>query len=178
MVAATPSGGVWGKSVYFPKIGCALSTRSEMFVLEQGHPNGLEGGKRPRTTLVNYLVAKNGVPFMTAGCPGGDAQAQANLQLILNSLLFGMDPQEAVEVPRFATQTLINSFYPRVYLPGQLNVEKGTPPDVQAELARRGHKVTEVNASGTGAVVARRDPESGAMAAGADPRRDTYAIGW
>ena len=178
MVAATPSGGVWGKSVYFPEIGCALSTRSEMFVLERGHPNGLEGGKRPRTTLVNYLVAKNGVPFLTAGCPGGDAQAQANLQLILNSLVFGMDPQEAVEAPRFATQTLINSFYPRVYLPGQLNVEKGTPSDVQAELERRGHKVTEVNASGTGAVVTRRDPESGAMAAGADPRRDTYAIGW
>ena len=178
MVAATPSGGVWGKSVYFPEIGSALSTRSEMFVLERGHPNGLEGGKRPRTTLVNYLVAKNGVPFMTAGCPGGDAQAQANLQLILNSLVFGMDPQESVEAPRFATQTLINSFYPRVYLPGQLNVEKGTPADVQAELEKRGHKVTEVNASGTGAVVTRRDPESGAMAAGADPRRDTYAIGW
>ena len=178
MVAATPSGGVWGKSVYFPEIGCALSTRSEMFVLERGHPNSLEGGKRPRTTLVNYLVAKNGVPFLTAGCPGGDAQAQANLQLILNSVLFGMDPQEAVEAPRFATQTLINSFYPRVYLPGQLNVEKGTPSDVQAELERRGHKITEVNASGTGAVVTRRDPSSGSMAAGADPRRDTYAIGW
>ena len=178
MVAATPSGGVWGKSVYFPEIGCALSTRSEMFVLERGHPNSLEGGKRPRTTLVNYLVAKNGVPFLTAGCPGGDAQAQANLQLILNSLVFGMDPQEAVEAPRFATQTLINSFYPRVYLPGQLNVEKGTPADVRAELEKRGHKVTEVNASGTGAVVTRRDPESGGMAAGADPRRDTYAIGW
>ena len=178
MVAATPSGGVWGKSVYFPEIGCALSTRSEMFVLERGHPNGLEGGKRPRTTLVNYLVAKNGVPFLTAGCPGGDAQAQANLQLILNSLVFGMDPQEAVETPRFATQTLINSFYPRVYLPGQLNVEKGTPADVRTELEKRGHKVTEVNASGTGAIVTRRDPESGGMAAGADPRRDTYAIGW
>ncbi len=178
MVAATPSGGVWGKSVYFPEIGCALSTRSEMFVLERGHPNGLEGRKRPRTTLVNYLVAKNGVPFLTAGCPGGDAQAQANLQLILNSLVFGMDPQEAVEAPRFATQTLINSFYPRVYLPGQLNVEKGTPADVRTELEKRGHKVTEVNASGTGAIVTRRDPESGGMAAGADPRRDTYAIGW
>ena len=178
MVAATPSGGVWGKSVYFPEIGCALSTRSEMFVLERGHPNSLEGGKRPRTTLVNYLVAKNGVPFLTAGCPGGDAQAQANLQLILNSLVFGMDPQEAVEAPRFATQTLINSFYPRVYLPGQLNVEKGTPADVRTELEKRGHKVTEVNASGTGAIVTRRDPESGGMAAGADPRRDTYAIGW
>ena len=178
MAAATPSGGVWGKSVYFPEIGCALSTRSEMFVLERGHPNSLEGGKRPRTTLVNYLVAKNGVPFLTAGCPGGDAQAQANLQLILNSLVFGMDPQEAVEAPRFATQTLINSFYPRVYLPGQLNVEKGTPADVRTELEKRGHKVTEVNASGTGAIVTRRDPESGGMAAGADPRRDTYAIGW
>ncbi len=178
MVAATPSGGVWAKSVYFPEIGCSLSTRSEMFVLERGHPNSLEGGKRPRTTLVNYLVARNGVPFMTAGCPGGDAQAQANLQLVLNALVFGMDPQEAVEAPRFAAQTLINSFYPRVYLPGQLNVEKETPAEVRAELERRGHRVSEVNASGTGAVVTHRDPSSGAMSAGADPRRDTYAIGW
>ncbi len=127
MICLTPSGGVFRKSAFAPELGCTLSTRSEMFVLEEGHPNGLVPGKRPRTTLVSYLICEGGVPTMTVGCPGGDDQAQADLQLVLNVLVFGMNPQQAVEAPRFSTQTLVNSFYPRVYRPGQLNVEPGIP---------------------------------------------------
>ena len=96
-----------------------------MFNCEPGHPNVVEPGKRPRTTLVNYIVAKDGQPAMTVGCPGGDNQVQGNLQLILNSLVFGMDPQQAVEAPRFATSSNVNSFYPHVYYPGQLDLEDG-----------------------------------------------------
>ncbi|PYO45531.1 MAG: hypothetical protein DMD84_28415, partial [Candidatus Rokuibacteriota bacterium] len=125
MIALTPSGGVFRKSAFAPELGCTLSTRSEMFVLEDGHPNALAPGKRPRTTLVSYLIRENGAPVMTVGCPGGDDQAQANLQIVLNLVAFGMNPQQAVEAPRFATQTLVNSFYPRVEKPGQLNVESG-----------------------------------------------------
>ena len=176
MVAATPSGGVFAKSVYFPELGASFSTRSEMFFLDPGHPNGLQPGKRPRTTLVNYMVCKDGVPVMTAGCPGGDAQAQANLQLILNVLVFGMDPQQAVEAPRFASASVTNSFYPRVYLPGQLDVEPGIPSDVRSKLAEMGHKIVEASSCGAGAIVTRRDPETGSLAAGADPRRTTYAV--
>jgi len=176
MIALTPSGGVFRKSAFAPELGCTLSTRSEMFVLEEGHPNALAPGKRPRTTLVSYLISKGGVPTTTIGCPGGDDQAQADLQLILNVLVFGMNPQQAVEAPRFSTQTLINSFYPRVYRPGQLNVEAGIPPATRAELSALGHTVTEIGACGIGAVVTRRDPESGVLSAGADPRRPTYAL--
>ena len=50
------------KSAFAPELGCTLSTRSEMFVLEDGHPNALAPGKRPRTTLVSYLICENGVP--------------------------------------------------------------------------------------------------------------------
>ena len=178
MVCATPSGGSFDKSVFFPELGCALSTRSEMFFLEEGHPNGLEPGKRPRTTLVNYMVCRDGRPVMTVGCPGGDNQAQADLQLILNVLVFGMDPQQAVEAPRFSSQSVTNSFYPRVYLPGQLNVEAGIPEEVRSSLSSLGHKVVEEGPCGSGAVVTQRDPETGVMSAGADPRRPTYAIGW
>src|SRR5207253_7775139 len=84
MVALTPSGGVFRKSAFAPELGCTLSTRSEMFVLEDDHPNGLVPGKRPRTTLVSYLICEGGVPTMTIGCPGGDDQSQADLQLVLN----------------------------------------------------------------------------------------------
>lgn len=178
MVCATPSGGVFAESVFFPELGCTLSTRSEMFFLDTGHPNGLQPGKRPRTTLVNYMVCKDGEPIMTVGCPGGDDQAQADLQLILNVLVFSMDPQQAVEAPRFASQSVTNSFYPRVYLPGQLNLEPGIPGNVRSELAAMGHKIVQVDSCGAGAVVTQRDPGTGTLSAGADPRRTTYAVGW
>lgn len=178
MVCATPSGGVFAKSVFFPELGCTLSTRSEMFFLDEGHPNGLQPGKRPRTTLVSYMVCKGGEPIMTIGCPGGDNQAQADLQLILNMLVFGMDPQQAVEAPRFASASMINSFYPREYLPGRLNVEPGISVAVRSKLAAMGHRVVETQSCGIGAIVTQRDPETGIMSAGGDPRRTTYAIGW
>jgi len=178
MICLTPSGGVFRKSVFAPELGCTLSTRSEMFVLEEGHQNALTPGRRPRTTLVSYLICEGGVPTMTIGCPGGDDQAQADLQLVLNVLLFGMNPQQAVEAPRFSTQTLVNSFYPRVYKPGQLNVEPGIPERTRAELRALGHSVTEIGACGIGAVVTHRDPKTGVLSAGADPRRPTYALAW
>lgn len=178
MVCATPSGGSFAKSVFLPEIGCALSSRIEMFNFEEGHPNVLAPGKRPRTTLVNYIVCKDGQPLFTVGCPGGDHQAQANVQLILNTLLFGMNPQEAIEAPRFATDSVTNSFYPHVYYPGQLSVEEGIPDDTVAALRGLGHKVVRAASCGMGATVARRDPDTGVLSAGGDPRRACYAIGW
>jgi gamma-glutamyltranspeptidase/glutathione hydrolase len=176
MICLTPSGGAFRKSVFVPELGCTLSTRSEMFVLEDGHPNGLQPGKRPRTTLVSYLICEGGGPVYTVGCPGGDDQTQADLQIILNVLIFGMNPQQAVDAPRFSTQTLVNSFYPRIYRPGQLNVEPGIPASTRAELAALGHLVTAVDACGFGAVVTHRDPQTGVLSGGADPRRPTYAL--
>ena len=178
MVCLTPSGGVFRKSAFAPELGCTLSTRSEMFFLDAGHANGLQPGKRPRTTLVNYIVCQNGQPVMTFGCPGGDDQAQANLQLMLNVLVFGMDPQQAVEAPRFSTQSMPNSFYPRAYHPGVLNLETGFPDATAAALADKGHHINRVGACGIGAVITQRDPQTGMLAAGADPRRPTYAIAW
>ena len=155
-----------------------LSTRSEMFFLDDDHANGLQPGKRPRTTLINYLVCRNGVPVMTFGCPGGDDQAQANLQMMLNVLVFGMDPQQAVEAPRFATQSVTNSFYPHSYYPGRLHLEERIPAAVAQQLAALGHQIERVGACGIGAIVTQRDPDTGVLAAGADPRRPTYALGW
>jgi gamma-glutamyltranspeptidase/glutathione hydrolase len=178
MVCLTPSGGVFRKSAFAPELGCTLSTRSEMFFVADDHPNGLVPGKRPRTTLVSYLICEGGVPTTTVGCPGGDDQSQADLQLVLNLLVFGMNPQQAVEAPRFSTQTLVNSFWPRAYHPGQLNVEPGIPERTRAELRALGHEVSEAGACGIGAVVTRRDPQTGVLSAGADPRRPTYALAW
>jgi gamma-glutamyltranspeptidase/glutathione hydrolase len=72
----------------------------------------------------------------------------------------------------------VNSFYPRAYAPGQLNVEPGIDERTRGELRALGHAVTEVGACGIGAVVTRRDPATGVLSAGADPRRPTYALAW
>ena len=176
LVCGTISGGSFSKSVFFPELGACLSTRIEMFNCEPGHPNVVEPGKRPRTTLVNYIVAKDGKPVMTVGCPGGDNQVQGNLQLILNSLVFGMDPQQAVEAPRFATSSNVNSFYPHVYYPGQLDLEDGFPESTEGALKALGHKIHHTANCGLGATVSVRDPETGSLSTGADPRRACYAL--
>ena len=176
MVAATPSGGSFSKSVFFPELGCALSTRMEMLNFQDGHPNRLEPGKRPRTTLINYIVSKDGVPVMTVGCPGGDHQAQANLQLILNSLLWDMNPQAAVEAPRFASNNVVNSFYPHSYYPGQLALEPQIPLTTRDQLAAKGHQIITADGAGVGATISTRNPQTGVLASSADPRRACYAL--
>lgn len=178
MACATPSGASFEKSVFFPELGCAISTRSEVFNLSPGHPNVIEPGKRPRTTLVNYIAVKDGAPLMTFGCPGGDHQTQANIQLMLNTFIFGMNPQEAIEAPRFATDSVPDSFYPHDYYPGRLSVEAGIPGGTARTLEQMGHKVVRAEVCGVGATVTRRDPASGVLSTGGDPRRPCYALSW
>src|SRR5262249_14437815 len=101
-----------------------------------------------------------------------DRQRQANLQIILNMLVFSMNPQQAVEVPRFATETVVESFWPHPYKPGVLSVELGIPEHTRAELRALGHTIDVVGACGNGAVMTRRDPDIGVLSAGADPRTD------
>ena len=178
MVCGTISGGDFSKSVFFPDLGCALSTRLEMFNCEEGHPNVVEPGKRPRTTLVNYLVCKDGQPFMTLGCPGGDVQVQSNLQILLNYLIFDMDPQEAVEAPRFGSSSHPDSFYPHDYYPGGLRLEPAITEATAQALRSLGHQVERIEHCGSGATLSVRDPETTVLSAGGDPRRASYALGW
>lgn len=178
LACATPSGGAMEKSVFFPELGCALSTRVEVFNLQAGHPNAIEPGKRPRTTLVSYIAVKDGVPQMTFGCPGGDHQTQANLQLMLNTFVFGMNPQQAIEAPRFATDSVPDSFYPHHYFPARLSMEPGFPSETVDALSKLGHKVVGADVCGVGAIITHRHPTSGVLSAGADPRRPCYALSW
>ena len=138
MICITPSGGVFRKSAFVPDFGCTLSTRSEMFFIDDDHANGLEPGKRPRTTLINYLACRDGVPVMTFGCPGGDDQAQADLQMVLNVLVFGMDPQQAVEAPRFATQSMTNSSIPARTILAACTSKTAFPRRWRSSLPRSG----------------------------------------
>ncbi len=118
---------------------------------------------------------------MPFGTPGGDVQSQAMLQTYLNLFAFGMDVQEAIEAPRFATSSFPSSFAPYEYFPGRLNLEGRIDKKTGDELAAMGHKVNwwpEWNwlAGAMCAIVS--DTKTGLKRGGADPRRASYALGW
>ncbi len=178
MVSATPSGGWLMSSPIVPGLGFPLGTRGQMFSLVRGHPNCLEPGKRPRTTLTPTLALRDSRPYMAFGSPGGDCQDQWGLQFFLNVVEFGMSLQEAAEAPTFFTKHFPNSFYPRAAEPGTLCLEALVPEDVWADLAGRGHVVRSENAwSSQNAVCVRS--EGGILSGAVSPRGETaYALGW
>jgi gamma-glutamyltranspeptidase/glutathione hydrolase len=160
------------------KLGFGISPRGTQSWLHPNHPSVLAPGKRPRLTTNPILALKNGRPSMALCTPGGDVQPQANLQVFLNITVFGMNVQQAVEAPRFTSFSFPNSFYPHFIRHGELTAEARIGDDVIEALARKGHKVRRLPAwsgnAGAPCVIVR--DEAGVMHAGADPRRDAYAV--
>jgi len=141
MVSATPSGGWLQSAPVVPGLGFAPTTRAQMFWIEEGLPNSLAGGKRPRTTLTPTLVLKDGAPVLAFGTPGGDSQDQWSMALFLRHVHHGLDLQEAVESPAFHSTHFPSSFYPRAAFPAQLQIEDRFAEPVLDELSRRGHRL-------------------------------------
>ncbi len=177
--SATPSG-AWLPSFIAGDTGIPISSRMQSFLLTPGHPNEVKGGKRPRITLSPTLVLKDGQPFAALSTPGGDNQDQALMQVLLNIIEFGMNPQEAVEAPRFETEHFVSSFADHKFNAGSLNLEKRFGPELIEEMKKRGHKV-EVKpdfAPSAAPTIVLFDPKTKLIQAGADVRRGRYAIGW
>lgn len=179
MVSATPSGGWLQSSPVVPGLGFCLGTRAQMFWLEEGLPNSLEGGKKPRTTLSPSLALREGEPYMAFGTPGGDQQDQWSLNFFLAHVHFDLNLQEAIDAPMFHTTHFPSSFYPRSASPGEVLVEDRVDPGVVAELRNRGHEVKTVDGWSLGRLcVVSRNSESGTMYAAANPRgMQGYAVG-
>jgi gamma-glutamyltranspeptidase/glutathione hydrolase len=177
--SATPSG-AWLPAVVAGDTGVLMGQRMQSFLLEAGHPNVLEPGKRPRVTLTPTLVMKDGKPWLAMSTPGGDNQDQSLVQILLNIIEFDMNVQEAVEAPRFQTLHLVSSFDDHRFNPGVLKIEDRVDKDILSTLSSMGHKVEAVaawaNASAPTVIMLRSD--SGVIEAGADPRRGRYAIAW
>jgi gamma-glutamyltranspeptidase/glutathione hydrolase len=179
LFSATPSG-AWLPAVVAGDTGVLMGQRLQSALTDSNSPNVVAPGKRPRITLSPTLVLHNGEPFMVLSTPGGDNQDQALLQVLLNIVEFGMNPQEAVEAPRFDTQHYVSSFDDHEFLPGSLNIESRVAESAIAELKARGHHVKVQTAWGTlsSPVVIIYDLRSGVASAGADPRRGRYAVAW
>ena len=136
----TPSDGIYGAPVV-PGLGMIASARGSQSWLDPEHPSSLQPGKRPRLTPNPAMAFKDGKFWMAYGTPGGDTQCQSMIQVLLNVVEFGMDPQEAAEAPRVATFSMPSSFWPHAYFPGQAAAEGRIDPKVIEDLRGRGHKV-------------------------------------
>lgn len=141
VVAATPSG--LSSTAGFGGItGVIHGSRLVIFNTWKGHPNCIEPGKRPRTTLTPTLVLKDGKPVLAISVAGGDMQDQAAIQLISNFVDFDMNIKNTYTAKRFSTRHFIGSFgqgHPRI---NSLRVHESIPKEVIDELEKRGHHIS------------------------------------
>ncbi|MBI2688342.1 MAG: gamma-glutamyltransferase [Acidobacteria bacterium] len=177
--SSTPSG-AWLPSVVAGDTGIPLTQRAQSFLLVEGHPNELAGGKRPRITLSPAIVTgRGGAPFLALSTPGGDNQDQALLQLLLNVVEFGMNAQMAVEAPRFQTRHLVSSFDNHAMSPGDLLLDDRIGADIAGALVNKGHKTeTRSRWSSGSAPTMIRYVSGGSLEAGADPYGYRVSRAW
>jgi gamma-glutamyltranspeptidase/glutathione hydrolase len=179
MVACTPSGGWLQSSPVIAGLGFCLGTRAQMLNLDADHPNRLEPGKRPRTTLSPSMALRDGEPRLAFGTPGADQQDQWSLEFFLAHAVFGHDLQAAIDAPMFHTKHFPDSFAPHAVHPGSLYVESRVESGVLDELRSRGHDVVDTGPWSLGRLCAvGRDGGTGMLSAAANPRGGQgYAAG-
>lgn len=155
--------------------GFSLQNRGAGFSLDPDHPNVLAGGKRPYHTIMPAMLTRaDGSLFGPFGVMGGWNQPQGHTQVVINLVDRGMDPQTAIDEPRFS----IFADPPN----GEIRVEDGIPADTIGNLARLGHPVRPASGAlrctvvGQGQIIV-RDPGTGVLWGGSDPRGDGCAIG-
>ncbi|HKW06252.1 MAG TPA: gamma-glutamyltransferase [Candidatus Dormibacteraeota bacterium] len=176
MVACTPSGGWLQSSPVIEGLGFCLGTRAQMFNLDPEHPNRLDGGKRPRTTLSPTLALRDGEPRLAFGTPGGDQQDQWTLEFFLAHTVFGLGLQAAIDSPMFHNSHFASSFAPHDAHPGRLHSEP-MAAGVLDGLRARGHEVIEAEPWSLGRTCA-VGREDGVLGAAANPRGgQAYAVG-
>ncbi len=178
--SATPSDGSSATPV-IPGTGLCPSSRGSQSWCDPSLPGSVAPGKRPRLTPSPAMVLKDGKAFMPFGSPGNDIQPQAMLQVFLNMTVFGMDPQAAIEAPRFATYSFPSSSEPHNYHPARLNLESRIDKGAGDALAKLGHQVAwwpEIAWQAGAVCCVRVNPRTGILEGAADPRRPGYALGW
>jgi gamma-glutamyltranspeptidase/glutathione hydrolase len=159
----------FGSGVVVPGTGISLQNRGSGFTLRPGHANTVGPGKRPAHTIIpGFVLGRDGGALMALGVMGGPMQPQGHLQLLLRTLVYGQDPQVAIDAPRW-----------RVISGRKVAVEPGFDPKLIDGLRARGHEIVEppdgVFAFGGAQVVMRT---GGGYVGGSDPRKDGQAVGF
>ncbi len=182
VVSATPSSNV-ASGQAGGQAGVTYGNRLRSLNTTPGHPNCIAAGKRPRITLTPTLVLKDDRPVLAISVAGADRQDQAALNLLLDHIDFGMQPEQAVTAPRFATTHHEDSFDPNPNRQetfgdaGSLNINNSVDAGVREELAGRGHKVAAVEGAIAAPVMLHIDQASGMISAAGDPAARRHAEG-
>ena len=161
----------WGSGIVARGTGIFLQNRGAGFRLDPDHPNALAGGKRPYHTIIPGLMTRGDELFGVFGVMGGFMQPQGHLQVVSALLDDDLNPQEALDRPRWCLGAGVS-----VSGNSELLLEDGIPLQTMAGLARLGHRVRPVTGPdravfGSGQIIL-RDTSSGALFGGSDPRKD------
>jgi len=158
----------FGSGVVVPGTGIALHNRGCQFNLEEGHPNCVEPGKRPYHTIIPGFMTKDNKPIGPFGVMGGPLQPQAHLQVVSSLVDFHLNPQDALDKPRW--QWIKEKL---------VQVEPHFPSHVVGALARKGHQIEVVSDTimfGRGQIIIRN--QDGVLIGGTEPRSDGYLAVW
>ena len=169
----------FGSQVVPGQVGFALQNRGNLFSLDDTHPNRFEPGKRPFHTIIPAMVTRDGEPWFSVGVMGGDMQPQGHVQILVNMIDFGMDPQMAGDAARIrhggsATPTSL----PEEPGGGTVYLESGFPPETRAKLQSLGHKLGIATGSYGGYQGIMIDLLHGTLHGATDPRKDGAAVGY
>jgi gamma-glutamyltranspeptidase/glutathione hydrolase len=158
----------FGSGVVIPGTGIALQNRGHGFSLQSDHPNLVAPGKRPFHTIIPAFMTREGRAIGPFGVMGGHMQPQGHLQVVVNQVDYGMNPQASLDAPRW-----------RWLRETGVALEVAVPPHVMLGLSSRGHAVAVEHAAGgfgKGQIIWRLP--SGAYVAGSEPRADGCAVGY
>ena len=156
----------FGTGILAEKSGVILQNRGYGFRLKAGHPNCIAPRKRPLHTIIPAMAMRNGRAIMPFGVMGGHFQPMGQSWFLGNHFDYGLDIQEALDLPRL---------FPYA---GKVEVERGIPAGVVAELARLGHDVVTVDKPHGGGQAIFIDHARGCLIGGSDPRKDGCAMGY
>jgi gamma-glutamyltranspeptidase/glutathione hydrolase len=158
----------FGSGLVFPGTGIALQNRGHSFSLDETRYNSLKPHKRPYHTIIPGFITKDSTPVGPFGVMGGFMQPQGHLQVISNMIDFQLNPQSALDAPRWQWT-------------GEKNVliEKDFTSSIAHELERKGHKITvslNANLFGRGQIILKND--AGVYVAGTEKRTDGHIAVW
>jgi len=160
----------YGSGLVVPGWGVSLHNRAANFSFEKGHVNALVGGKRPYHTIIPGFLTKDSEPVGPFGVMGGFMQPQGHMQVIMNTIDFQMNPQTALDAPRFCWKQ-----------GKKIDIERSVDSGVFVELCRRGHELTLAdpnvfNPFGRGQIIWKTD--AGTLCGGTEPRGDGCMYGY
>ncbi len=156
----------FGSGILIPETGIALQNRAAGFTLEDGHPNQIAPNKRPFHTIIPGFWTQNDRPLGPFGVMGAPMQPQGHLQMTVNLTDYQLNPQAALDAPRW-----------RFLAGNKVLLERGVSPEIVAGLRHLGHavEIAPETMFGKGQMILRH---KGILVAASEPRADGLALGF